>query len=131
MISRGNSFPRHSPSRVPAGGTPPPIFHPYVIVSLHKHDFIGQFEARRYGNLRNKNRKSATTYQTSTAVDPAKRGTKRTRTGPAMLSFRTEHCQLATRARSGFLFGNERLPLLALGFTPSLCDSGSHKQPGP
>ena len=64
------------------------------------------------------------------AVNPAKRDTKQARIELAMLDFRTEQCQLTTRARSNLLLGNERLPHLCHGPTPSLCDLGSYNGPG-
>ena len=97
MISRGNCFPRHSLLPGTRHGVTPPIFRPYVVFSVRKHYFIGQFKTRHYRNSRNKNRKNTNSFQSSPAIDPAKRDTKRTQIELAMLDFQTEHCQLTTR----------------------------------
>ena len=76
--------------------------------------------------------KTTNPYRSSGAVDPAKRDTKRVRNGVAMLDFRTEQPQLAielmitTRARSGFLLGNTRLPCRCLG-QPIRIAIGDHR----
>ena len=47
-----------SPGILPFPGThpgvPPLICRPYVVFSLHKHDFVGVFEKRGHKNVRNK-----------------------------------------------------------------------------
>jgi len=94
MISRGNCFPGSPPSRVLTRD--PYVVH--VIFRLHKYLSIGPFEMRDHKNLRNKIRKKYHPCRLSAAVDPAKRGAKRTRFGLAMPDFRTEHCQLSSRS---------------------------------
>ena len=105
-----------SPSSPALPGThrvvPPLIFHSYILFCLHNRYFIGPFEMWGDKNLRNRNRKNAIMYKLPTTGNPAKRGMKWIQIELAMLDFRMEHCQLNPRARSGFLFGNVRLPLL-------------------
>ena len=59
--------------------------------------------------------KSTTSHQLLNGVDSAKCGMKRVRIELTMLDFRKKYCQLTTRAQSGSLFGNERLPCLPPG----------------
>jgi hypothetical protein len=80
MITRGNSLPRPQ-------GFPPLAFHQYVIFNLHNHYFIGPFEMGAAKICEIKIEKNTTTCLLSTEVDPAKRGTKRVRTEPAMSNF--------------------------------------------
>jgi len=49
-------------------------------------------------NLRNKTKKSTILRELPTAIDPAQRSAKQMWIEPEMLDFRTEHCQLTTRA---------------------------------
>ena len=64
------------------------VFCSYVLFVLYNHYFIGWFEKRDIINLRNKIRKNTSPYETKNAVDPAKRGFKRTIIELAMLDFR-------------------------------------------
>jgi hypothetical protein len=67
---------------------PPHAFHLSVIFILHNNNVVGWFEIRDNKYLQNKIRKNTGPYKTTNAVDPAKRGQKRARNGPAMLDFR-------------------------------------------
>ena len=68
-------------------GVPPLVFRPYVLFSLYNNNSIGPFEKRDNKNLRKKILKNTTLCKTSNPVDPAKRGSKRTRNELAMLDF--------------------------------------------
>ena len=121
----GIAFPLPSP--LPA--TLPPIFRRYVILT-----YITTFplvrSKRVTTEIREIKSKKYHPCRWSTAVDPAKRGTQRTRIGPATLDFRMKHCQLTARAWSGFLFGNTRLRaiLASRPFLRFAIGGHSHKQ---
>ena len=110
MIKRGNCLPLVL--------TPPGTLHViYILISLHNCYFTGPSETCDRKNSRNKNTHPC---RLSTAVNPAKRGAKRTRIELTAPDFRTGDHQLITRARSTSPLGarGSRLPFWERAASP-------------
>jgi len=90
----GIASPGTPPSRIPAVGSHRPYFVHMLYLAYINIILLASSNHVTTETCEIKIEKSATPCWTSTTVDPA----KRTRIGLAMLDFRTEQCQLTTRA---------------------------------
>jgi len=82
---------------IPSGVPTLLIFRPYVVFSLHKHDFMARSKCGEIKIYEIKYEKNTHAWRSLIAVDPAKRAVKRVRIELTIFDFRTEHCQLSTR----------------------------------
>jgi hypothetical protein len=125
----GNNFPWHHPLRnTHPGGSSNHIFYlAYIITILLAHSKSVRIKICEIKYLKN-----ATLCKTSNAVDPAKRGAKRTRIELAMLDFRPDEKRaLPAHRASDRIDGIDRDFPFRDARLPSWAGQGSHHSSRP